>query len=249
MKLVSMEEAVKLVKDGSSITISGISFYRNPMAFIFALERAGIRDLYFIDREPGVGLEYMIKAGMVSRVRAAMATLEWFGIPIHFRRKIERGEVEFLEDTCGAFMAGIRAGAFGIPFMPVKGVIGSDLVKLHEKAGTWKTVKDPFNGGEILLVKAIEPDVAVIHCHRADKYGNAEIEGPLYEDEYKAKAAKTLIITAEEIVDEDYFRGRRPTINAEYTTAVIHAPQGAKPTGMYKLYDADFDKVWEILST
>ncbi|MDJ0269710.1 MAG: CoA transferase subunit A [Aigarchaeota archaeon] len=247
-KLVSMEEAVRLVRDGSSITISGMSFYRNPMAFIFTLEKAGVRGLEFIDREPGVGVEYMIKAGMVRRVRAAMVTLEWFGIPMHFRRAVERGEVEFLEDTCGAFMAGIRAGAFGLPFMPVRGVLGSDLVKLHEEAGTWKQVPDPFNGGDILLVKAIIPDVAVIHCHRSDERGNAEIEGPLYEDEYKAKAAKTVIITAEEIVDEDYFRGRRPTIHAEYVSAVVHAPGGAKPTGIYNRYDADFEAVWDLLS-
>jgi glutaconate CoA-transferase subunit A len=122
-----------------------------------------------------VGLEYMVKRGMVKRVRAAMVSLEWFGIPVNFRRAVERGEVEFLEDTCGAFMAGIRAGAFGIPFMPVRGVLGSDLVQLHERAGTWKVVKDPFTDDEIVIARAIVPDVAVIHCHRADPSGNAEI--------------------------------------------------------------------------
>ncbi|MEN3048191.1 MAG: CoA-transferase [Candidatus Caldarchaeales archaeon] len=248
MKLVRMEEAVGLVEEGSTVTISGISFSRNPMAFIFALERAGARNLGFVDREPGVGLEYMVKKGMVKRVRAAMVSLEWFGIPANFRRAIERGEVEFLEDTCGAFMAGIRAGAIGIPFMPVRGVLGSDLVGLHEEAGTWRVIRDPFDGGEVVLVKAIVPDIAVIHCHRADPLGNAEIEGPVYEDEFKAKAARKVIVTAEEIVDEDYFRGRRPTIHSTYVTAVVHAPGGAKPTGMFRLYDPDYDAIWDLLS-
>jgi glutaconate CoA-transferase subunit A len=247
-KLVSMEEAVALVREGQTITISGISFYRNPMAFIFALERAGVRNLGFVDREPGVGLEYMVKKGMVRRVRAAMVSLEWFGIPVNFRRAVEGGKVEFLEDTCGAFMAGIRAGAFGIPFMPVRGVLGSDLVQLHERAGTWKVVKDPFTDDEIVLVRAIVPDVAVIHCHRADPSGNAEILGPVYEDEFKARAAKVTIITAEEIVDEDYFKGKRPNVHSEHVTAVVHAPGGAKPTGMYGLYPADFDACWELVS-
>ena len=246
-KLVSLEEAVKLVPDGASITISGMSFHRNPMAFIYGLIKAGKKNLYFIDREPGFGLEVLLKAKAVKKIRAAMATLEWFGIPPYFRRSIESGEVEFLEDTCGAFISGIRAGAFGLPFMPVRGVLGSDLVKIHEREGTWKVGKDPFTGEDIVYVKAIVPDVAVIHVHRADEEGNAEILGPLYEDEYKAKAAKVTIVTAEEIVDRSYFRGRRPTINSVHVTAVVHAPRGAEPTSMYGMYDVDWERVLEEL--
>jgi len=246
-KLITLEEAVNLVKDGSSITISGMSFHRNPMAFIYALIKAGKRDLFFIDREPGFGLEILLKYGVVKKVRAAMATLEWFGIPPYFRKMIENKDVEFIEDTCGAFIAGIRAGAFGIPFMPVKGIIGSDLVKIHERIGDWKVCKDPFSGEEIIYVKAITPDVAIIHVHKADEEGNAEILGPLYEDEYKAKAAKITIITTEEIVDRSYFYGRRPTINGEFVSAVVHAPGGAEPTSMFGLYDVDWERIIEEL--
>ncbi|BCU71223.1 CoA transferase subunit A [Stygiolobus caldivivus] len=244
---MSLKDAVNLVRDGSSITISGMSFHRNPMSFIYELIRSGKKDLYFIDREPGFGLEVLLKHGVVSRVRAAMATLEWFGIPPYFRKMIENKDVEFLEDTCGAFIAGIRAGAFGLSFMPVKGIIGSDLVKIHEKAGDWKLSRDPFSGEEIILVKAIVPDVAVIHVHRADEEGNSEILGPIYEDEYKAKAAKVTIITAEEIVNRNYFYGRRPTINGEYVAAVVHSPRGAEPTSMFGLYDVDWERVIEEL--
>jgi Acyl CoA:acetate/3-ketoacid CoA transferase, alpha subunit len=246
-KLMSIKDAVNLVKDGDSITISGMSFHRNPMAFIYELIKSGKKGLYFIDREPGFGLEVLLKHGAVKKIRAAMATLEWFGIPPNFRKMIENKDVEFIEDTCGAFIAGIRAGAFGLPFMPVKGVIGSDLVKIHEKLEDWKVVKDPFSGEDILLVKAIVPDVAVIHVHKADEEGNSEILGPLYEDEYKAKASKITIITAEEIVDKSYFYGKRPTINGEYITAVVHAPRGAEPTSMFGLYDVDWKRVVEEL--
>ncbi|WP_338601953.1 CoA-transferase [Sulfolobus tengchongensis] len=247
-KLVSMEEAVKLVRDGDSITISGISIHRNPMAFIYALVREGVRNLYFIDREPGFGLEVLLKYGMIRKLRVAMSTLEWFsGIPVYFRKMIENGEVEVLEDTCGAFIAGIRAGSFGVPFMPVKGIIGSDLIRIHEREGTWKVIEDPFNGEKVVLVKAINPDVAVIHVNRADEEGNAEILGPLYEDEYKAKASRKVIITAEEIVAKSYFYGKRPTINGEYVTAVVHTPRGAEPTSMFPLYDADYEKIIEFL--
>ncbi|AHC50865.1 CoA transferase [Sulfolobus acidocaldarius SUSAZ] len=246
-KLVSLDRAIKLVKEGDWITISGISFHRNPMGFIFALVNSDVRNLGFVDREPGLGLEILLKYNVVKKIRAAMATLEWLGIPSNFRKKVESGEVEFLEDSCGAFIAGIRAGAFGIPFMPVKGVLGSDLVKLHEKAGSWRVAKDPFSGQEILLVKAITPDVAIIHVHKADEEGNAEIMGPLFEDEFKAKASRTVIITAEEIVPRSYFYGKRPTINADYVTAVVELPRGAEPTSMFGVYDVDWGKVLELI--
>jgi len=245
--ILDINEAVKLLKNGDTITISGMSIHRNPMAFIYALVNSNVRNLNFVDREPGLGLEVLLKYNVVSKVRVAMATLEWFGMLPNFREKIEKGEISILEDTCGAFMAGIRAGAFGIPFMPVRGVLGSSLVSLHEKEGTWKVSEDPFSGEKIVLVKAIVPDVAIIHVNKADEEGNSEIQGPLYEDEFKAKAAKKVIITAEEIVPKSYFYRKRPTINSEYVSAVVHAPKGAEPTSMYPLYDADYEKILSIL--
>jgi glutaconate CoA-transferase subunit A len=241
--IVSLEEAVSTIRDGDLITISGISFHRNPMAFIYSLiKRSDIR-LSFVDREPGFGLEILLKHRMLRQVRAPMVTLEWLGIPPYFRKAVENGEIDYLEDTCGAFIAGIRAGSHGIPFMPVKGVLGSDLVKLHEERGSWRRINDPFTNKEILLVRAIEPDVAIIHVHKADEEGNSEILGPLYEDIYKAKAAKKVIITAEEIVPRSYFRGKRPSINGEFVTYVVHAPRGAEPTSMFGIYDVDWERV------
>ena len=91
------------------------------------------------------------------------------------------------------------------------------------------------------------PDVAEIHVNRADEEGNAEIIGPLYEDLYKARAAKKVILTSEEIVLKSYFYGRRPHINAEHATAVVHLPRGAEPTSMFPLYDADYEKIIDFL--
>jgi glutaconate CoA-transferase subunit A len=246
-KLINLKEAVKLVKSGDSITISGMSIHRNPMSFLFELVRTNVRDLVFIDREPGIGLELLLKYNLIRKIRTAMATLEWFGIPPNFRKKVESGEVELLEDSCGAFIAGIRAGAFGLPFMPVKGIIGSDLINIHLKEGTWSVIKDPFSNEEIVVVKAIEPDVAILHVHKADEDGNAEILGPVYEDELKARASKTVIVTAEEIVPKSYFFSKKPTIPSEFVTAVVHIPRGAEPTSMYGLYDADYEGILKIL--
>ncbi|BCU66962.1 CoA-transferase [Sulfolobales archaeon HS-7] len=247
-KAMSVNDALSILNSGDEITISGISIHRNPISFLRYLTSSGIRGLSFVDREPGLGLELLLRSEIVKRIRVAMSTLEWFeSIPPYFRRKVEAGEVEILEDTCGAFMAGIRAGAFGIPFVPVRGVLGSDLVEIHEKKGTWKVIEDPFSGEKILAVRAINPDVAIIHVHKADEYGNAEILGPLYEDEFKAKAAKKVIITTEEIVDREYFKGRRPNITTLHVSAVVEMNRGAEPTSMFGLYDADYDAIMKFL--
>ncbi|MEB3806931.1 MAG: hypothetical protein GSR73_05395 [Desulfurococcales archaeon] len=248
-KLLSLREAVELVEDGDSITISGITFSRNPMAFVTALIEAGRRDLYFIDREPGLALDILVAAGALRGIRAAMATLESYGLAPNVRRAVEEGSVEFLEDTCGAVIAGLRAGSYGLPFMPVAGVLGSQLVELHERAGTWRVLRDPFNGGEIVAVKAITPDVAVIHAHYCDEYGNCVIEGPRYEDELKIRASRRVIMTAEEIVDSDRLRGLPFTLSSMslHVDAVVHVPRGAWPTAMYGLYRADWSAIEEYV--
>ena len=249
-KLVSLSEAVSDIPDSSSITFSGVSMVRVPMKFIKEMIRQGKRDLYLIDREPGIDFDILIAAGAVRKVRYAMLGFELFGLALNFRRAVEKGEIEHLEDTCGAIVNGFRAGAYGLPFMPVKGIIGSDLVKVHEREGTWKVVNDPFDGREIVLVKAIQPDYAVIHVQKADEYGNASIEGARFEDVYKAKAAKNLIITAEEIIDTNYFRENpdKNIIPYFYTKYVVHLPKGAYPTACPNYYEADYDEIMRYVN-
>ncbi len=244
-KLMGSQEAVNLIEDGMSITVSGITFSRNPMMLISYLIKSGKKDLYFIDREPGFALDVLVASGVISKVRASMATFELYGLAPSVRKSVEEGKIEFIEDTCGAFVAGLRAGAQGVPFMPVKGVLGSDLVKLHEKTGTWKVLKDPFSNEEVLVVKATRPDVAIIHVNYSDEYGNAVIEGPKYEDELKVRAAKKVIITAERIVPTDYIRKYECSLSATtiHVSAVVWAPRGAWPTAMYNSYEADYKAI------
>ena len=249
-KLVDAEKAVELINDGDSTTFSGVSMVRAPMGFIKEIIKAGKKDLYIIDREPGMDFDILIAAKAVRKVRFAMLGFELFGLAPNFRKAAESKEIEWIEDTCGAITNAFRAGASGIPFVVVKGILGTDLVKIHEREGTWKVIKDPFNGEEILAVKAVNTDVAVIHVQKADRYGNASIEGSRFEDVYKAKGAKKLIITAEEIVDTEYFKKfpERNTIPYFYTTAVVHMPKGAYPTACPNYYPPDYDEIRRYLS-
>lgn len=245
-KLMGLHDAVELINDGDEVTLSGVSFHRNPMALALVLASSSKRDLTLIDREPGLAFDLLVLSGRVSKVRVAMATFEQFGIAPGFRRMVESGEVEVVEDVCEAFMAGIRAGAFGLPFMPSDTALDSDVTRINVSRGIWRIIEDPFNPErEVLVVKAIRPDVAVIHVHKADSRGDAEIRGPKYEDILKAQAADKVIVTAEELVDEDYFREdpERLHIHGFQVSAVVHAPRGAYPTSMYGLYPANYEVI------
>ncbi|RUM47192.1 MAG: CoA transferase subunit A [Hyperthermus sp.] len=251
-KLVSLDYAVEMVEPGSSITISGITFVRNPTLFTAALIKKGIKDLCFIDREPGFALDMLAAAGSLRCIRAAMASFELYGLAPNVRRLAEEGAVEYIEDACGAVIAGLRAGAQGVPFMPARGLIGSQLLELHEKKwGTWRRIRDPFTGEELVAVKAINPDYAIIHVHLSDEYGNAVIEGPRFEDELKIRAAKRVIITAERIVDWEVLRGFKHTLSATsiHVDAVVHAPRGAWPTAMPGHYEADYNAIKDYIES
>lgn len=248
-KLVDLDTAVGLVRSGDTLTLSGVSMVRKPMAFIARIIKSGKGDFTIIDREPGMDFDILVAAGCVKVARAAMVGFELFGLAPNVRMAAQEGRIQFIEDTCGAVVNGLRAGAMGLPFLPVKGILGTDLVKLHEKLGNWKVIDDPFGSGKMLAVKAIVPDVAVIHVQKADRYGNASIEGARFEDVYKAKAAKRLIVTAEEIVPDDYFRKNpeRNTIPYFYTTAVVHVPRGAYPTSCPNYYPPDYEEIVRYL--
>ena len=244
-KLVDPVYAAEMVEDGASITISGMTFVRNPTVLTAALIKAGRRGLCFIDREPGFALDTLAAAGTLSCIRAAMASFELYGLAPSVRRLAEARAVRYMEDVCGAVIAGLRAGAQGVPFMPARGLLGSDILKLHEQWGTWKRIRDPFTGEELVAVKAITPDYALVHVHYADEYGNAVIEGPRFEDELKIRAARHVIISAEKIVPTEELRGFTHTLSATslHVDAVVPAPRGAWPTSMAGLYEADYDAI------
>jgi len=245
-RLVDLETAAEMIEDGASVTVSGMTFVRNPSALVAALVKAGKKSLCFIDREPGFVLDVLAASDALSCIRAAMASFELFGLAPSVRRLAEAKRVEYIEDSCGAVIAGLRAGAQGVPFMPARGLLGSDLLRLHEERwGTWKRIRDPFTGEELVAVKAIEPDYALIHVHYADEYGNAVIEGPRFEDELKIRAAKHVIISAEKIVPTEELRGFPHTLSATalHVDAVVHAPGGAWPTSMPGLYAADYEAI------
>lgn len=248
--LSSLNDAGKLVNDGDVVTTGGATFHRAPMELLREIIRQGRKDLVLVDREPAIDFDLLIGAGCVAKVRAGLLAFELLGFAPNFRKKSESGEIVTKEGACQPIIAGLRAAAMGIPSLTVRGMLGSELLDISEMLGSQREVEDPFTGEKLIAVRAIEPDVAIIHAHEADEYGNTRIEGPLYEDSIKAKAAKTVIVTAEKIVCNAEFR-KKPeatTIPHFLVDAVVHTPRGAYPCSCFDRYDADYEHIKEYIA-
>lgn len=247
--LTGLEEAAGLVHDGDLITFGGATFHRAPMEFVRELVRQGKKDLNLIDREPAMDFDLLIGAGCVAKVRTGMLAFEVFGMAPNFRKKSEKGEIVTKEGACQPIIAGFRAAAMGLPSIPIKGMLGSDLLTISEVVGSQMEVQDPFTGETMIAVRAIEPDIAVIHAQKADEYGNIRIEGPFYEDVIKAKAAKKVVVTVEELIPNRDIRKmpEATTIPHFIVDAVVETPKGAYPCSCFNYYDAAYDHIKEYL--
>lgn len=247
--LKTLEDAAKMVRDGDLVTFGGATFHRPPMEFVRELVRGGKRELNLIDREPALDFDLLIGAGCVAKIRTGMLAFEVFGMAPNFRRKAERGEIATREGACQPIIAGFRAAAMGLPSIPVKGMLGSDLLEISEVIGSQKEIEDPFTGEKMIAVRAIEPDVAVIHAQKADEYGNVRIEGPFYEDIIKAKAAKKVVVTVEELIPNTEIRKMPEATSIPHfiVDAVVEAPNGAYPCSCFNYYEVDYDHIKEYL--
>ena len=163
--------------------------------------------------------------------------LRW-GLPRVLRELVESGAVRFEEWSHLAMGLRYRAGAMGVPFLPTLTMLGSDLMG----ATSAQTMQCPFTGQTVNLVPALFPDVAVLHVHRADRFGNCQIDGYPHMDADIARSATTVIVSAEEIMDDERARSEpdRTIIPGLVVDAVVHAPFGAFPGECYGRYETDF---------
>jgi glutaconate CoA-transferase, subunit A len=172
-------------------------------------------------------------------VEAAAVTLGEQGPAPRFVAAVKAGAIEMRDSTCPAIHAGLQAAEKGVPFMPLRGVLGSDLVR-HRR--DWQVIDNPFAGDDpILLVPAIRPDVALFHAALADRAGNVWI-GVRRELMRMAHAAKITLVTVEELSEDDLLADDRTaagTIPALYVSAIAEAREGAWPVGLRGCYPAD----------
>ena len=243
-KLTTMREAVaSLVPDGASVAL-GLQMEQNiPFAAGHEIIRQKKRGLRLIGPISDILFDQMIAGGCVSEIVAAWVGNVMMGSAYNFRRAAESGAIKVFNMTNFSIALALQAGAMGVPFIPTRTAMGSDVPKGNH---FFYGIFSPFAGKEPLLaVRAINPDVTIVHAQRADADGNAHNWGSFGVMLEAVRAAKHVIVVAEEIVDPDVIASdpNRTVIPGFLVSAVVECPYGAHPSpvqGYYKRDDAFF---------
>ncbi len=229
-----------LIPDGASV-VSPADGNGAPMAATFALLRRGARGLRLIGGPTsGLQADVLIGAGAVAEIETAAVSLGEHGPAPRFRAAVEGGRLAVRDTTCPALHASLQAAEKGVPFMPLRGLVGSDLMRVR---GDWRIVDNPFadEADPVVLLPALAPDIALIHAACADRHGNVWV-GMRREAMTMSHAARRTLATVESVVDGDLFddRDKAPgTLSSLYVEAVAEVPHGAWPVGFGALYPAD----------
>ncbi len=243
-KVKILSEAVsQMVDENDYIAIGGFGIVRIPTAFLHEMikQQKKVSTCAFFTSNYDTDL-VLINNIMQNVDMSYGIALEALGSPKILRKYFENGNIKVTEWSNGALGWRYKAAAMGLSFLPVRSMLGSDT-QLYSAA---KEITCPFSGKKYLAVPALYPDLAIIHVHEADIYGNAHIKGVLVADSDIAKASKKVIITTEKIVDTEYFRNnpQNTTIPFYLVDAVIEIPYGSYPAEMpYEyLFDIDYFK-------
>jgi glutaconate CoA-transferase subunit A len=239
MIIRSLDEALASITDGCTLAVpresSGV-----PMAATRALIRRGIRRLHLVTLPTStLQADLLIGAGCVETLETSAVSLGEFGPAPRFNAAILAGTIRMKDATCPALHAQFQAAEKGVPFMPLRGLIGSDVLA---RRPDWKVADNPFGDNDpIVLLPALAPDVALFHAPLADRHGNVFI-GTQRELVVMAHAARATVVTAEKIHDGDLLRDpvlAAGTLPGFYVEAVTHAPRGAWPLPLPDHYGID----------
>jgi glutaconate CoA-transferase subunit A len=236
-KLFSAREAISaFVTDGDYIVYDFSSLTRGPQALIREVIRQRRKDLW-------IGAEFTLheSALLTGAGCATRIDVGFLGYGNYIGQAVCEGRVRVYEWTNGGLALRMLAGARGVPFLPARDLLGSD----HMVVSAAKVIEDPYAGLPVAVVPALNPDVAFLHVHQADIYGDARIFGTNLFALEAAMASHRVIVSAEEIIDHEEFRKdpMRTTIPYFLVDAVVHAPFGAYPGGMPARYELDLPHV------
>jgi len=242
-EVVTLSELAAKIPDGASIVLPP-DYSGCAMSAVKELMRRGTRGLHMIGA-PVLGFQgdWLIGAGCVRLVETAAMTLGEHGLPPRFNEAVKSGRIVIRDATCPAIHAGLQAAEKGNPFMPLRGILGSDLLTHRPD---WQVIDNPFaedgKRDPIVLIPAIKPDVALFHAVAADREGNVLI-GVRRELMLMAHAARRSYVTVERIEDDrDFLKDDATaagTIPSIYISAVSVVPNGAQPVGFFGGYGAD----------
>ncbi len=247
VEVVDLETLVTRIKDGTSIALPP-DYSGCAMSAVRLLIERGVTDLRVITvPQGGLQVDLLIGAGCVSVLESAAVTLGEHGLAPRFTDAMRTGSIHMRESTCPAIHAGLQAAEKGLPFMPLRGIIGSDLVRYRPD---WIVQDNPFADDDpIVLLPAIRPDVALFHAPLADTDGNVWV-GIRRELMTMAHAAESTLVTVEEIVSDSLLADERTAagvIPSMYIHGVSVVEKGAWPVGLWGCYAADHDHLQDYV--
>lgn len=239
--MATLADLASRIIDGSRLALAP-DYSGCSLAVVKALIERRARNLHLIGvPQLGFQADLLIGAGCVASIETAAVTLGEFGPAPCFVRAIKEGCIEIRDSTCPVIHAGLQAAEKGIPFMPLRGILGSDLVS---KRPDWQVMPNPYGDDDpILLVPKIQPDIALFHAAKADRDGNVWI-GVRRELMLMAHAAKRTLVTVETIADDSLLEVdalAAGTIPSLYIEAIETVRHGAKPLGLRGCYPTDAD--------
>jgi glutaconate CoA-transferase, subunit A len=236
-KRIPLADAAALVADGAIVALGGGLSARLPMAMVRELIRQGRRGLHLIGSAHSIDVDMLVAAGAVRRCEESYVGFEQdIGLAPAYRRAAEESSIEVAESCCATILAQLRAAEMGLPFLPVRGVRGSDIGRLHPE---YAEITCPFTGETLVAVPALRPDVALLHAPVGDRYGNLHLDQPYVLDERFASAARTVIATVDELISPDEVAAAGVVIPAHLVAAVTEVPFGAHPSSCYPRYAYD----------
>jgi glutaconate CoA-transferase, subunit A len=252
-KLLSMHDAIaRFVPDGATVCLGMQMEQMIPFSAGHEIIRQRRCDLTLVGPISDILFDQMIGAGCVREVIAAWVGNVMMGSAYNFRREVESGRVQVTNLTNFAVSLALQAAAMGVPFLPTRSALGSDVARdnrfFHE-------MDDPFGGGiKLNAIKALAPDVTIAHVQRADAAGNAHCWGNFGVMIEAVRAARQVIVVAEEIVAPEVIASdpNRTVIPGFLVHAVVESAMGAHPSpvqGYYKRDDAFFRQYHEQSKT
>ncbi len=242
--MTAAEAVERYVFDGATVGMGGQSIGRNSMALAHEIIRQGIGNLTLVGCNLALSMDLLVGAGLVKRTESGTGNLERYGATLRWRRAIEAGELEVSDYSHLGMASRFLAGALGVPFMPSKSLLGTDILNKRRPGDDrpFELVDNPWNPGEpVVLLPACRPDVSIIHVQKADEMGNIIIDGFTTQEPEMARASRSVIVSCERLIDSDEVRRDpdRTTIPYIFVDAVVEQPWGAYPTSTYRYYEHD----------
>ena len=243
-KVCSLAEAVAEIPDDATVAIGGHTARRHPMALVKEIARQEKRGLSLLGWNNGIDMDLLVGAGCTRTVETSYLGMGSLGLARNFRRWVEAGRLDVIEHSETTALDRFRAASIGLTFFPCKTPLGNDISRDNPHIAE---TTDPFTGERWAAVRAAYPDVAIIHAHTADCFGNVQLDPDRWHDTSVdvliGKAAKKTIVTVEQVVSHQAIRNRPidTILHRKDVHCVVEAPWGAHPCCCDSRYDYDMD--------